>query len=133
MNSNFAQPDDAEAAFYLAFRQCDPNAMQAVWANDKVVCVHPGSAAIIGYEAVLRSWQHIFANAALPHLQTKVMHRIANDNLAIHVVEEQIATGDNTSARVLATNVYRKQDGRWLMVEHHGSLIQMQSEQHTLQ
>jgi hypothetical protein len=37
------------------------------------------------------------------------------------------------AAVVLATNVYRKYDRGWLMVEHHASLVQNQSNGQTLQ
>lgn len=95
--------------------------------------MHPGSAAIVGYEAVMRSWAYIFDGAELPVIQTNVVKRTASDTLAVHVVEEHISTGDSSAALLLTTNVYQKYDTGWLMVEHHGSITQSQAESHTLQ
>lgn len=129
----YISADDVEAAFYVSFSHCDRLTMENVWANGDVICVHPGSQVIVGHTAVLRSWAHIFSDATLPSMQINVIKRIDNDTMAVHVVEERIATGENTSAIVLATNVYQKYQQGWLMVEHHGSVIQGQANTSTLQ
>ena len=126
-------PDDVEAAFYAAFRRCDRSAMRDVWADDEVICVHPGSHAIVGYEAVVRSWAHIFSNAGLPDIQVKVIKRVLHGPLAVHVVEEQIATGQTSYALVLASNIYRENEEGWFMLEHHASVIQTQAPKQVLQ
>ena len=131
--AGFATPEDAEAAFYAAFANCDRKGMETLWADDEVICGHPGSQAIVGYEAVMRSWAYIFDGAELPDIQVHTVKQTVSDTLAVHVVEEHISTGENSSATLLATNVYRKYDADWLMVEHHGSVIQSQTETHTLQ
>lgn len=130
--SQFTSATEVEAAFYTAFNRCDYEAMADLWAKDEVVCVHPGSHAIVGYEAVMRSWSHIFTNAELPEIQINVVKQITTDSLAVHVVEEHIATG-HTAAAVVVTNVYRKYKEGWLMVAHHGSVMQMPSRQQVLQ
>jgi len=126
-------PDDAEAAFYAAFSRCDKEAMSEVWANDDVVCVHPGSNVIVGYDAVMRSWTNIFSNAGVPNIAINVIKRTLDVTLAVHLVEEVIATGENAYVSVLATNVYQKYEDGWLMVEHHSALVQAATESHTLQ
>jgi len=131
-NKIFSTADVVESVFYKSFNQCDFDKMRKVWADDEVVCVHPGSAAIVGYAAVLRSWQHILSNAQLPDIQVSVIKRTISETLAVHLVEEHIETGKQ-NAVVLATNVYQKYDSGWLMVEHHGSVIHSQTEPHTLQ
>jgi ketosteroid isomerase-like protein len=129
----YISSDDVEAAFYVAFSHCDRMMMDYVWANDDVICVHPGSQAIIGHTAVLRSWEHIFSNAVLPSMQINVVKRTIIDTMAVHVVEEHIATSESTSAIVLATNVYKKYEQGWLMIEHHGSVVQGQTKAHAIQ
>ncbi|MGD8926006.1 MAG: nuclear transport factor 2 family protein [Thioalkalispiraceae bacterium] len=128
----FATAEQAEAAFYAAFNRCEPEAMAKVWADDNVVCVHPGSQAIVGYVAVMRSWTHILSDARLPNIQVLPVTRSVTETMAVHLVEEQISSGQQ-SASVLATNVYRKYEAGWLMVEHHGSLIHEDTQKHTLQ
>lgn len=126
-------PDEAEAAFYEAFRQCDAKAMAALWANGEVVCIHPGSGGIVGHEAVVRSWSHIFGNARPPNITCTVSKRIVTDKLAVSLVLENVSGNDGATALVLATNVYQRFDAGWLMVEHHGSLVQSRSRSQTLQ
>jgi len=131
--TSYSTPDVTEAAFYTAFKKCDFAAMERLWAEDNAICVHPGTDAILGYAAVLRSWAHIFAGAMQPDFQFNVVSRSVSETLVVHLVEEYISTGENTSAGVLATNVYKKYGDDWLMVSHHGSLVQAQVGARTLQ
>lgn len=132
-STGFANSQEVEAAFYKAFANCDAAAMAALWARDDVICVHPGSNAIIGHEAVIRSWRYIFDGAELPDIQVHLVKTVSSENLAVHIIEEHISTGERSSAALLVTNVYRKFDTGWLMVEHHGSVIHSASESHTVQ
>ena len=117
--------DDVESAFYAAFAECDLEAMRSLWAEDETICMHPGGMPLVGYERVMRSWEHIFAGAAMPSLQFDVIRRIAGNELSVHVVEERIYTPGRreAAARVLATNVYRQSENGWLMVSHQGVLM----------
>lgn len=112
---------------------CDYDVMVALWADADVVCVHPGSDAIVGLESVKRSWSHIFSNAQMPKLRFSVIKRTVSDELAVHLVMEEFATGASATTTVLATNVYQKFDSGWLMVEHHASLVMGQQDGQTLQ
>lgn len=125
--------DEAEAVFYEAFQRCDSEVMAALWAEDDVVCVHPGSDAIIGHAQVARSFAHIFGGAQRPSILFSVVQRRVSADLAVHLVTEDIATGPDASARVLATNVYRKDAQGWLMVAHHASVVQARSHAQTVQ
>lgn len=120
----YVSPNAAEAAFYAAFAHCDIKAMDAVWADAEVICIHPGSSAIVGRELVIRSWSHILTNAEPPILHIEVLSRTMHDNLAVHVVEEQIRQGDSSPEStliVLATNVYCLETDGWRLLEHHAS------------
>jgi hypothetical protein len=48
-------------------------------------------------------------------------------------VAEEILSSGTVTAVVLATNVYRKFDSGWLMIEHHASLVQNSSQGQRLQ
>jgi len=126
-------PEEAESVYYEAFMHCDKEVMAALWADGDVVCVHPGSGAIVGHDAVVRSWSHIFTNAQTPEITYTVAKQTVSDGLAVHIVAEEIATSGTTSTVVLATNVYQKFDSGWLMIEHHASLIQAKQQGQTLQ
>lgn len=129
----FQSPEDTEAVYYEAFRHCDARVMAALWADGDVICVHPGSGAVVGHTAVARSWAHIFDNAQPPQLTVSVARRTVGDDLAVHVVTEQFASENAATTVVLATNVYRKFDAGWLMIEHHASLVEVAGHAHTLQ
>lgn len=125
-------PDEAEAVYYEAFLHCDKDVMAALWADGDVVCIHPGSGAIVGHEAVVRSWSHIFSNALPPQITYRVGKRTQSGDVAVHLVSEEIAA-DGESAVVLATNVYQKFASGWLMIEHHASLVATRRQDQTLQ
>jgi ketosteroid isomerase-like protein len=113
--------------------RCDLDVMASLWAEADVICVHPGSGAIVGHDEVMRSWSHIFTNAEQPDIQYMVGKCTESDELAVHVVAEEISSAGQAATVVLATNVYQKLAQGWLMVEHHASLVQSGREKHTLQ
>lgn len=126
-------PDEAETVYYEAFMHCDAEVMAALWASGDVVCIHPGSGAIVGHEAVTRSWSHIFTNARPPQITYTVVKRTLSDDLVVSLVTEEIETDGGDTALVLATNVYQKFESGWLMIEHHGSMVQSHTQNQTLQ
>ena len=126
-------PEEAEKVFYETFMHCDARTMSALWADDDVICIHPGSAAIVGHDAVVRSWQQIFSNALPPEITFTSTKSVVTSELAISLVVEEVSTDGSDTALVLATNVYQKFECGWLMVEHHGSLVQTRPQKHTLQ
>ena len=136
MDDTRKKPKTAEAAetmFYESFRTCDVDMMAALWARSDVVCIHPGSDPIVGYESVIRSWRNIFSNALPPKVTVTIVKRFNSDELATSVVIEDVSSGTGDTALVLATNVYKKIDGHWQMVEHHGSLLQSRPQKYTIQ
>ena len=125
-------PDEAESVFYEAFKHGDIDVMSALWADGMVVCVHPGSGLIHGHDAVVRSWRHIIESGT-SDIHYTVVNKAVSDMLAVHVVVEEIMDNDVAIAVVISTNVYRKYENSWLMVEHHGSMIQHEHQGVTLQ
>ena len=125
--------NEAEAVFYEAFMHCDIDVMAALWAEGDVVCVHPGSGIITGYDAVMRSWRHILENSQPGDIQYKLTSKTIVGSLAIHVVEEEIRNNGTIAAVVIATNVFRRFDHGWQMIEHHGSVMQQEVAHRTLQ
>jgi uncharacterized protein (TIGR02246 family) len=118
-------PEDAERAFYHAFTQCDTQAMGQVWADDGVICIHPGGTLLQGRTAVLQSWAQILTGVSKPSVRIQTITRLRHGDLAVHVVEEHITPGSGSSASasvILATNVFRLIDCAWYLVEHHASL-----------
>lgn len=112
---------------------CDIDVMSALWADGDVVCVHPGSGVISGYEAVVRSWHHILKNSQPTDIRYQLVNQSIVDDLAVHVVTEEILSHGTVVAIVIATNIYRRNAGNWQIVEHHGSLVQQEVASRTLQ
>jgi ketosteroid isomerase-like protein len=120
----FANAQDAEAAFYDAFRKNDLEAMMAVWADDdEIYCVHPGAARISGVENVRESWRRVFASGQSLQFQLRARHEIHGMMIAIHSVYEQISVAGQPPPRnpMLATNIYLRTDHGWRMVAHHAA------------
>jgi hypothetical protein len=129
----FKTPDEADVVFYEAFMRCDPEVMAGLWADEDVVCVHPGAGVIVEYGAIIRSWENIFSNVDSAEMKTTVIRRVLSDELAVYIVAEEMLSSGQVAAVVLATNVYRRFDSGWLMIEHHASLVQNQANGQTLQ
>ena len=129
----FKSPDEVEAVFYEAFIHCDPEVMAGLWADEDVICVHPGSGAIVDYRSIVRSWVNIFSDVRRTELKYTVINAVSANDLAVHVVAEEMLSSGMVTAIVLATNVYRKFNAGWLMIEHHASLMQSLSNGQTLQ
>ena len=126
-------PDEVETVFYEAFMRTDYDVMKAVWAEGNVVCVHPGSGVILGHEAVTRSWKHILENSQPSEIRYTLTNKNVTNDMAVHIVTEEIMDAGEVVALVIATNVYQKFAQGWLMIEHHGSVIQQQRRGETLQ
>ncbi len=121
----FAHPEAAEEAFYAAFATLDLAGMGALWVQDqRPFCVHPGGDLLEGRRAVLESWREIFSGSEPPAIEHRLLGSFQSGDLAIHLVEEMIQPrGSGGQAnRVLATNVYVREDDCWRMAEHHASL-----------
>jgi ketosteroid isomerase-like protein len=116
----------ASKAFYTAVEVIDDGAaMEAVWARTPYVTyIGPRSTSIVvGWDAQKKYWEEFnkpFLNRTVelvgPHIH-------ANGNIAWEVGVEsgEAHMKDGTTRKVdwMATNVYEKIDGRWLMVSHH--------------
>jgi len=117
----------ANEAFYRAFESLDIAHMERIWAKtDYVTCIHPGWTLKAGWPAVRDSWVLIFNNTfsmtfELTELQVQVSEELAwvicTENIT-HRQEEM-----SQESRVLATNLFERLQGRWLMIHHHGSPV----------
>jgi ketosteroid isomerase-like protein len=108
----------ANAAFYKAFLTRDLAAMELLWADDGVSCIHPGWTALIGRESVLASWRNILGNAEQSPIHFGAAEAlVAGDEGRVVCVELIDATV------FAATNLFHRINGVWRMVHHHASPI----------
>lgn len=120
----YVSPDAVATAFYEAFEAGDLEAMMAVWAEDEeLVCVHPGGARIVGYDAVRTSWEQVFAGGARLSFRVEGPIAVETVGLAMQSVVEHITVGNEPRPRgsTIATNVYLRTPSGWRMVMHHAS------------
>ncbi|MBU6280730.1 nuclear transport factor 2 family protein [bacterium] len=114
----------ANAAFYRAFTERDPVAMESLWsATDQVLCVHPGWRALHGRDEVLASWFAILANPEAPRVSCRDEEVRVHGDLAFVLCIEDLPGGEMS-----ATNVFAREDGDWRLVHHHAGPIASESE-----
>jgi uncharacterized protein (TIGR02246 family) len=118
---------DANHIFYAALSGRDLGAMAEVWfPADWAECVHPGSSALRGWEAIRESWRGVFeGDAAITITPGDVRVRIVGDVAWVSCVERiAAAEGDEIhSSLAQATNLFVRHDDRWRLVVHHASPV----------
>jgi ketosteroid isomerase-like protein len=120
----YTTPTDAAMAFYQAFEAKDLDAMMATWAEDEdIVCVHPGGARHVGYDAVRQGWEQLFAGDQRLAFRLEQVVVIETVGLAMQSVVESITIGNDGKSRgtAVCTNVFLRTPYGWRMVMHHAS------------
>ncbi|MGH7917601.1 MAG: YybH family protein [Candidatus Binataceae bacterium] len=118
---------EANRAFYRAFESMELGAMEMVWLRDaRIVCVHPGWRRLRGWGPIMTSWERIFQSAFEMKFELGETDVMLSGELAVVVVEENLTQRGYDGVmrtQVLATNVYERAGGQWLMTLHHGSPV----------
>lgn len=116
----------ASSAFYAALPVLDDGAlMQTVWANEPYVTyVGPHSTSIIvGWDEQKRYWSAFNSGFAARCVSIVDAHIHVGGDLAWQIGREtghaQMKDGTTRTIDWIATNVFEKIEGRWLMVSHH--------------
>ena len=120
--------EEANLAFYEAFNLCDVERMERLWAQSPYVrCIHPGWEPVVGWGYVRQSWADIFESMLsidfnLEDVHVEVVGESARVNLIAHA---SVKTADNDvfQTSVVATTIFDKIDGAWLVVLHHSSAL----------
>lgn len=97
--------------------------LDAIWEpTDKTLCTHPGWSTLQGWNAIRTSYARIMENQTLQFIVTGVEIRVMGEAAMVSCAEN--IWGEGATGTVAALNVFRRQDdGRWLMVAHHGSPV----------
>lgn len=113
----------ANRRYYEAFEACDLDAMSDVWHHDDdVACTHPGWRTLHGWGAVAGSWFALFGGPQrLQFILTEERVQVSGEIAWVTVDENLI--GEDVGATVAAVNIFRRVDGAWRMVLHHGSPV----------
>ena len=121
----------AVSAFYVALNARDIRAMEALWAPDaNVTMIHPGGptarAPAIGPEAVRQSWVRPWSNYAEWSVTVNDVRMRVGQGWAVVLattpVHQKLRDSDTVNDFLaLATIVYERRDGRWLIIHQHVS------------
>src|SRR5690242_2884606 len=119
----YTSPQDVTQAFYQAFEARDLEAMMATWADDEdIVCVHPGGARHVGYEAVRTSFEQLFSGSTKITFRLDAPVLIETVGLAMQSAVEHLRAGDEGAhGAAIATNVLMRTPYGWRVVCHHAS------------
>ena len=106
----------ANETFYEAFAAGDIDAMDGLWARAKTVaCVHPGQDVLVGRETVMGSWRAILGSADATGFRCeRPQVTLLGSDTGFVTCIERFGPG-----RLLATNVFVRENDRWHMVHHH--------------
>jgi ketosteroid isomerase-like protein len=113
-----AQVLAANAAFYDAFVRRDIDAMEKLWAQRAAVsCIHPGWEVLRGRAAVMTSFHSILGAENSPPIRCArpTLHFLGED-VGLVFCDELLPGG-----RLIATNIFTREDGSWRMVHHQAS------------
>jgi ketosteroid isomerase-like protein len=122
---------NAAAQFYAALNKMftgDLDQMKEIWAHaDDVTYMGPGGGFKVGWDEVLKDWE---AQAALKlggKVEAADMRITVGQDIAVMSGHEK---GENTNAKgetqkvsIRATNIFRKEGGKWKMIGHHTDLL----------
>jgi ketosteroid isomerase-like protein len=120
----FTSPQDAAHAFYKAFEGRNVDAMMATWAEDEdIVCIHPGGARLVGYDAIRASWEQLFAGDTRISFRLDEIVVLETVGMALQSAIEHVTVGDDPKPRgsALATNVFLRTPSGWRLAVHHAS------------
>ncbi len=116
----------ANETFYEAFSAGDVAAMDALWAREApVACVHPGADVLTGRTMVMRAWTAILNGGGAPGIGAERPIAAALGDAGYVTCIERLGEG-----RLIATNVFVREGGRWHMVHHHAGPLAVPPARH---
>jgi ketosteroid isomerase-like protein len=121
---------DAAAQFYRALNVMftgELAPMLEVWSHaGDVTYMGPGGDFRVGWDQVLASWKEQAAMKLGGTVRSDSMRVTVGHDLAVtHNVEigENVKDGKVLKVSIRATNVFRKEGGKWKMIGHHTDLL----------
>jgi ketosteroid isomerase-like protein len=132
--ANAAEPDGevttAADQFYKALNVMftgDVGPMKEVWSHaDDVTYMGPTGGMQLGWAEVLKNWEAQAAMKLGGKVSPEDMHIFVGREIAItqnYEKGENIKDGKTQTVSIRATNVFRKENGKWKMIGHHTDLL----------
>lgn len=113
----------ANDRFYAAFTAKDMGAMESLWAENKVLCIHPGWQPLYGREDVLESWRGILSEEQAPDIRCHAPQVTVLGDTAVVLCIEEIE-----GAFLCATNLFIREGVDWKLAHHHAGPVNMSEE-----
>lgn len=117
----------ANDQFYRAFESLDIRRMESVWVRDESArCIHPNWPLCSGWPAVRDSWARIFNNTqSIAFEMSDLELTVAGETAWVVGIETVTMPSEEgpQSARMLATNIFRRGAEGWRIVHHHAAPI----------
>jgi hypothetical protein len=120
----------ANRRYYEAFEAKDLDAMSDLWErSERAVCTHPGWATLEGWGAVAASFFALFQNGQqIQFVITRERPTVLAGAAWVSLDENLL--GDQGGVTVATVNIFvPDESGKWRMVCHHGSVVQISAEQ----
>ncbi len=125
MNGEAEDIERANARFYQALESGSLEDMNEIWLHDDCArCVHPGWAMISGWKRVKKSWERIFESGQRIRVAPTEFQVWTSGEVACVTCKENITIFDDVSfdsTQAVATNLFVRSGGVWLMMVHHSS------------
>lgn len=115
--------EDANDRFYRAFQSGRLDEMRRVWGRgEHVQCVHPGGECVAGDDLVIESWGLVLSSVSRGNFVIRLedVRVYAGEREGFVTCVEVVSSGGD-EGRLVATNVFEVQEGRWVLVHHHAS------------
>jgi ketosteroid isomerase-like protein len=102
--------------------------MKKVWSHkDDVTYMGPGGGFRVGWKQVLADWESQAALKLGGKVEPKDMRITVGRHLAIvsnyEIGQNVAADGKPQKVTIRATNLFRKEDGKWKMIGHHTDIL----------
>ena len=105
--------------------ELDP--MIEIWSHaDDVTYLGPSGGILVGWEAVRSSWADQAKLKLGGRVEPEDMHVTAGDTIGIAVNYERgtsFIDGKPEKVNIRATNIFRLENGKWKMIEHHTDIL----------
>ena len=128
--SELAQVETANQAFYEALSGRSPRLMEPVWARGPSVrLIRSGGRDIVtGWDAVQAHWKRVFERFTQLTVRMEEQSVQVGPRFAYVVGKERLRglqgrVDSEVELTAIATNVFEKREGRWLLVNHHATTI----------
>ena len=127
--SDVERVNAASQVFIAAIAARDIRAMDKVWAHEPYATfIGPlSTTVVVGWDGVRKAWEMRFGQFDRVTISVAESHVRTNGNVAWAVGIEKVQllrkNGDTLAFDAFVTNVFERQNGRWLMVSHQATPI----------